>query len=333
MKLLILIMVYSFAWLPGGQVSGLTTQNAMAEDPFIRYVATLPSPAGKEKAGFFENIYNFIAGNESVVYNSPVTVLASGTQDIWIVNQGDGTILHHLDGKTDRLPVFRKKYSSFPSLVGICSFGRAGILFTDSRLNEVYVLSIDGRQVRQFNDASTLSRPTGVAFSETRGEIWVAETGSHRISVFNTEGKRIKTIGLRGSGPLEFNFPTYIWIDRAGRVYIVDSMNFRVQILSGEGDFIGSFGKAGDVTGTFARPRGVATDSQGNIYVVDALFNTVQIFDISGRLLYYFGTQGRGEYQFWMPSGIFIDKNDFIYIADTYNSRIQVYQLIKNDQR
>lgn len=333
MKLLVLIMVSSFAGLLSGQVSGLKAQTPMVEDPFIRYVATLPSPASKEKAGFFETIYNFIAGNEPVDYNSPITVLASGTEDIWIVNQGDGTILHHLDGKTDKVPAFRKKYSSFPSLVGICSIGRRGVLFTDSRLNEVYVLSIDGRQLRQFNDTSTLSRPTGVAFSETRGEIWVAETGSHRISVFNTEGKRIKTIGLRGSGPLEFNFPTYIWIDRAGRVYIVDSMNFRVQILSGEGDYIGSFGKPGDVTGTFARPRGVAADSQGNIYVVDALFNTVQIFDISGRLLYYFGTQGRGEYQFWMPSGIFIDKDDFIYVADSYNSRIQIYQLIKNDQK
>jgi hypothetical protein len=332
MKILILIAVFSLSGLLSGQTSGLTARTVAEEDPFIRYVATLPSPDNKEKAGFFENIYNFIAGNEPVVYNSPVTVFAAGIQNIWVV-KGDGTILHYLEGKTDKVPAFRKKNSSFPSLVGICSFGKEGILFTDSRLNEVYSLSIDGKQLKQFNDTVTLSRPTGIAFSETSGEIWVAETGSHRISVFDTNGKRIKTIGKRGDGPLEFNYPTYIWIDSAGRVYIVDSMNFRVQILSGEGDYIGSFGKPGDATGTFARPRGVATDSKGNIYVVDALFNAVQIFDFSGRLLYYFGTQGRDAYQFWMPSGIFIDKNDFIYIADSYNSRIQIYQLIKNNQK
>jgi DNA-binding beta-propeller fold protein YncE len=333
MKLLINIILLYYASYLIFQGTDSLERVSFQEDRFIRYVTTLPDPGKKDDTGLFGKIFNFIAGNEPVIFNSPVTVTSTGIQNIWIVNQGDGTILRHLNGNTEKAMAFKKKGYSFPSLIGICSFGEEGVLFTDSQLNGVYQLSGDGKQYKRFNDTVNLVRPTGIAYSESSGEIWVVETGSHRISVFNRSGVRTGTIGKRGSGPLEFNFPTYIWIDSSGRIYIVDSMNFRIQILSSKGDFIGSFGKQGDVTGTFARPRGIATDSKGNIYVVDALFNTVQIFDISGRLLYYFGTQGRGDYQFWMPSGIFIDKNDFIYVSDSYNSRIQVFQLIQNIQK
>jgi DNA-binding beta-propeller fold protein YncE len=333
MKLSISVVFIFLSGLLSGQGPGSSGKGPVKEDPFIRYIATLPSSDESRNTGFFEKIFNFITGFEPVVYNNPVNVSAKGIQDIWIMNQGDGSILRYKDNETEKAAAFKKKSSPFPSIVGLCSFGKEGILFTDSRLNAVYLLSPDGKQFRLFIDTATLQRPTGVAYSEKTGEIWIAETGAHRISVFNKDGVRKRTIGKRGGGPLEFNFPTYICIDASGRVYIVDSMNFRVQILSSTGDFINSFGRQGDVTGTFARPRGVAVDSKGNIYVVDALFNNVQIFDTAGRLLYYFGSQGRGEYQFWMPSGIFVDKDDNIYVSDSYNGRIQIFQLLKNNQK
>jgi DNA-binding beta-propeller fold protein YncE len=333
MKISISVLFIFISCLLAGQVSVSSAKGPVKEDPFIRLIATLPSPDETRNTGFFERIFNFVAGNEPVIYNTPVNVSASGIENVWILNQGDGSILKYTDGATEKASAFKKKSSPFPSIVGLCSFGKEGILFTDSKLNAVYLLSPDGKQFRLFLDTVTFKRPTGVTYSEKTGEIWIVETAAHRISVFNRNGMRIRTIGKRGGGPLEFNFPTYIWIDASGRVYIVDSMNFRVQILTANGDFISSFGKQGDVSGTFARPRGVAVDSKGNIFVVDALFNNVQIFDTSGRLLYYFGTQGRGDYQFWMPSGIFIDKNDNIYVSDSYNGRVQIFQLLKNNQK
>jgi len=316
-----------------GQVPGASLSANRKEDPFIKYIRSISSQSTRDNIGFFEKIFNIIVGFEPVLYNNPVNLFASGNSNCWIINQGDGSILHYKDGKTERIAAFKKSSTPFTSLVGIAPIGTSGILFTDSRLNKVYLLAEDEKQIKTFSDTSTILRPTGIAYSEKNNEVWVVETGSHCVSVFDRNGKKIKTIGRRGNGPLEFNFPTYIWIDKDGKIYIVDSMNFRVEILSSEGEFISAFGKQGDATGSFARPRGIATDSQGNIYVVDALFNAVQIFDISGRLLYYFGSQGNGDYQFWLPSGIYIDKSDFIYIADSYNARVQVYQFVKNDQK
>jgi DNA-binding beta-propeller fold protein YncE len=330
MKMRITGILVLFSLTLNGQVNTSVAKATDSGDPFIRWIAAIPSGAKQDSVGFFEKIFNLIAGNDPVVYNAPVGVLANGLSEFRIVNQGDGTILDYSKGKTTIVSAFRKSENRFPSIVAFCAIKQSGILFTDSKLNKIYLLSDDGKKISLFSGDNVLNRPTGIAFSEITDEIWVVETGSHQISVFNRKGERKKTIGRRGNGQIEFNFPTYIWIDSMGRIYIVDSMNFRVQILSANGDFLSSFGRQGDATGHFARPRGIATDSQGNIYVADALFDVVQIFDTSGRLLYYFGTHGSGKNQFWMPSGLYIDKNDYIYVSDSYNSRIQIFQFVKN---
>jgi DNA-binding beta-propeller fold protein YncE len=333
MKIHILGILLFFSTLLSGQDSDSCNIDKSVDDPYIRWITSLPSNDTPNKSGFFEMLFNFIVGNESVIFNMPVNVSASGLENYWIINQGGGSILHYQDGKVRKAPVFKKIDDEFPSLVGICSMGTEGLLFTDSRLNKIFILTSDGKKFRSLNDSIRLDRPTGIAYSENTSEIWIIETGSHCISVLNKKGEKIKTIGKRGNGPLEFNFPTYIWIDGSGNIYIVDSMNFRIQVLSPEGAFITSFGQQGDATGYFARPRGIATDSRGNIYVMDALFNVIQVFDISGKFLYYLGSQGNGKYQFWMPSGIFIDKSDYMYISDSYNGRVQIFQILNNPQK
>lgn len=326
-RLTIIILVLSINLHGQNPVS--LTLSERTDDPYFKWIGSLPDVQSSGKIGFFERVFNFITGHEPVVLNNPVYVYAKSKDNYLIVNQGNGNIVQFMNNELKVLSPFNKENSYFPSLVCLCPFLNEGLLFTDSKLNKIFLLSSDGKNIRSFNDILSLNRPTGIAWSTTKDEIWVVETGSHRISVLNRSGVLKRTIGRRGTGNLEFNFPTYIWIDSAGKIYIVDSMNFRVQVLSSDGEFITSFGKQGDVTGSFARPRGIATDSNGNIYVIDALFNAIQIFDQSGNLLYYFGSQGTGKYQFWMPSGIFIDKNDFIYVSDSYNSRIQVFQLVK----
>jgi DNA-binding beta-propeller fold protein YncE len=327
-----IVFVYVFLFMSVllcGQTPVSSDNTAVKDDPFIRWIGNVPSEKEKSNTGFFEKIFNFITGYEPVVFNSPVYVYATDLNDYLVANQGNGNIVLSKNGELNILPVFKKETSYFPSLVSICAFTGDNYLLTDSRLNKIFQLSSDGKSIRSLNENLSLDRPTGIAWSKKKDEIWVTETGSHRISVLNSNGELKRIVGGRGTGNLEFNFPTYIWIDSEGKIYIVDSMNFRVQVLTPEGKFITSFGKQGDATGSFARPRGIATDSKGNIYVADALFNSVQIFDISGNLLYYFGSQGTGKYQFWMPSGIFIDKDDYIYISDSYNGRVQIFQLVK----
>ncbi len=259
----------------------------------------------------------------------PVGILATSPDDFSVLDQGSGT-LFKIKNKEKRISkILKKSKLNFPSLVDFCAFSKSEILFTDSRLNKVFRLNEKQKNIDVLNDDLQLQQPTGIAYSKISNEIWVVETGAHRISILDENGKLIKTIGKRGVAPGEFNFPTSIWIDKLDKVYVIDAMNFRLQILNKDGTVISVFGEPGNATGYFARPRGVATDSYGNIYITDALYHTVQIFDISGNYLYNFGKQGRSKEQFWMPSGIYIDDKNNIYVADSYNARIQIFQLIK----
>jgi DNA-binding beta-propeller fold protein YncE len=281
---------------------------------------------GKGDPGPARKIGDLILGSSRVSLNKPVNITCRDGI-MWILNQGGGNILRMEKDVAEVPPALRRQKTVFPSLAGITAADGGRILFTDSKLNKVFLLSANGRKISELNDSLVPDQPTGIAYSAARREIWIAETASHRITITDEGGKVVRQIGKRGTGPGEFNYPTSVWIDQQGIAYVVDALNFRIQIFDPEGRFINAFGRQGDATGSFARPKGIATDTYGNIYVTDALFNAVQVFDRDGRLLYYFGTQGRGSEQFWMPSGIFIDDENNIFIADSYNSRIQLFRL------
>ncbi len=294
----------------------------------LRPIGKFPPDRSTGDQNLFDRLGEFIFGKKkTLVLSKPISVFADNPESYYVLDQGLGALLRIREGVGEIPQSFHHRYTS---LVGICVLPQGDLLFTESRLNKIFLLTPgkDDADLTEFTTDVELNQPTGIACSRLNDEIWVVETAAHRITVFDLQGKVIRQIGKRGTGPVEFNYPTFIWIDKSGLVYIIDALNFRVQILNSEGEFVTTFGQIGDATGYFSRPKGIATDSFGNIYIVDALFHAVQIFDKNGNFLYYFGGQGRKEGEFWMPAGIFIDDNDFIYVADSYNSRIQIFQLI-----
>lgn len=328
-----------FIFLMASALSGSLAQDVKGQDStmiadmvYIRWVGEFPSEQkSSDKKGLFDRIGEFVFGKKPAVLIKPVAVLAHSPEMYWVLDQKNNSIALIDQQKGTTLNPKSKDGKSFSSLVDICELPYNNLLITDSRLNEIFLLTPGGKKVTVFNDSLNLQQPTGIAYSSVKDEVWVLETKAHRISILNSKGVLLRTIGSRGNGPGEFNFPTHIWIDHQGFVYIVDSMNFRVQIFNIEGEWVTMFGQVGDATGYFARPKGIAVDSKGNIYVVDALYHTVQIFNRGGQLLYNFGNQGHKSGDFWMPLGIYIDSDDYIFIADSYNSRVQIFQLINHE--
>jgi DNA-binding beta-propeller fold protein YncE len=274
---------------------------------------------------------DLIFGKKPDVLVKPMSVVAIGPDSYWVADQGTGSILQVCNQMGEIIQFKETPFESIPSMVGSCLMPDRKILFTDSRLNKIFLFVPGNNELRILNDTLTLAQPTGIAYSVVNNQIWVVETSAHRIAVLNDRGELIRHIGGRGNMPGKFNFPTYIWVDGSGTAYVVDAMNFRIQIFDKEGAFLSAFGEIGDASGYFARPKGIATDSFGHIYVSDALFHVVQVFDRAGTLLHTFGSRGQEKEQFWMPTGLFIDQENFIYIADSYNSRVQVFHLTSED--
>lgn len=327
-QLKIIIFVLNVFWV--GQITHAQKTIGFNDTvEFIKWVNVYPNKDVVKQVEFKKKLGQLIFGKKELELVKPISLIGSDSSMLVVLDQTSGSIIKFNNGEMEIPTFILKQKAFFSSLVSISHFKDEAYLFTDSSEDKVYILDINNKKLKKFNNETILAQPTGIAYSSITQEVWVVETSAHQISVFDKEGNKLRTIGKRGNGDGEFNFPTFIWIDNLGNVYIVDSMNFRVQVFDKDGKVVSVFGEAGDATGYFARPKGVATDSYGNIYIADALFHTIQIFDGDGQFLYQFGSQGQGNGEFWMPSGIFIDDENYIYVADSYNARIQVFKLMK----
>lgn len=215
--------------------------------------------------------------------------------------------------------------------VALAIDNKDGIIFvSDVGASRVFGLNKDsGDVVVTVGTPGEFVNPAGLVYDENRDRLYVSDSHEHVVKVFDKSGRLVSTIGKRGSGDGEFNYPSYLALDNTGKLYVVDSFNFRIQIFDPDGKFLKKFGKLGDASGSFSRPSGIGVDSDGHIYVVNASFNNFQIFDQNGRLLLWVGNSGKKPGEFYLPSALYIDGHDRIYVTDTFNRRIQVFQYVK----
>lgn len=214
----------------------------------------------------------------------------------------------------------------FEAPIGIAAGREGEVLVTDANLRRVVRLARDGRPLGTFGEG-VLRRPTGIARDPARGLVFVADTHAHDIKVFDDDGRLVDTVGHRGDGPGEFNFPTHLSFAR-GRLYVTDNLNARIQVLTAAGEVALRFGERGLFVGNLVRPKGVATDDEGNIYVVESLYDTLLVFAPDGQLLMSIGGTGTGVGKFFLPAGVWVDTRNRVFVADMFNGRVVIFHFL-----
>jgi len=189
----------------------------------------------------------------------------------------------------------------------------------------------------QFNDSS------GIAV-DSLGNIYVVDSGNHRIQKFDPAGNFLLAWGSFGSGNGQFNSAYEVAVDSLDNIYVTDRQNHRIQKLDPTGNFLLTQGSLGSNDGQFIQPHGVAIDGSDNIYVVDRGNHRIQKFDTAGNFLDKFGSLCQfpdgptcadpdgagplelGDGQFNFPVSIAVDSSgNNIYVTDTDNFRIQAF--------
>lgn len=172
------------------------------------------------------------------------------------------------------------------------------------------------------NNEYALYKPYDVAVA--KGRIYISDTASKVIHVYDLSRRRFFRFGFRFEGKLEK--PTGLSVDEQGRVYVADVLNKRIVIFDSHGLFLREIKHK-----EFLFPIGVASNADGSrIYVVDrggidSAHHQVWVFDKQGKLQFQFGGRGHGDGQFNLPVDIAVAKNGEIYVLDAGNFRLQVF--------
>lgn len=310
-----------------------TESKLWPEPPEVKRIAYVgefsrSSDLGIEQSAW-SRLVSFTAGANPDAMVRPMAVAASADGRVIYVADPDSRCVHryHLDkGRYSCLTIGREQMLISP--IGLAASPDGSVYIADSQLAAIYQGNADQKYVQRFETSVDLEQPTGVAWDGSRQLLFVTDTGSQSIKVFDSSGDLVIEIGVRGHAPGNFNFPTYLWFDAENELLVTDSLNFRIQRFDRSGNFVNEFGENGDRAGYFARPKGLATDSFGHVYVIDALLNVMQVFSPQGDFLIAIGRQGAGLGEFWLPNGIFISEDNTIYVTDAYNKRVQVFRYV-----
>ncbi len=74
------------------------------------------------------------------------------------------------------------------------------------------------------------------------GSVFILDSGNQRVQVFGRDGRFLRTIGRKGQGPGEFEYPRSIDVDGQGRLYVLDDRQKRLQIFAPDGEILKSIG-------------------------------------------------------------------------------------------
>ena len=172
---------------------------------------------------------------------------------------------------------------------------------------------------------SGVNDPWGVAVNQ-RGEVIVAETSGHCVSIFSPAGEILRSFGSQGSGHGQFSTPRGVAVDDDGNILVVDENNHRIQIFTRDGKFFKKIGMLGNKNLQFNEPMGIAINPPKNkMYISDEKNHRIQILNPNWTLSSSFGSFGSGNGQFLCPRDVACDSTGNVYVADSANHRIQVF--------
>jgi sugar lactone lactonase YvrE len=192
--------------------------------------------------------------------------------------------------------------------------------------------------IESLNENVLFYMPVDIAF-DSNDNIYILDSGNHRIQKFDADGKYLATFGRQGEGPGEFQYPISLNIDTEGYLYISDPQNQRIQILKPNGaEFttIPMHENPAGKTKLFRSGQMLMAEGQGFISFGTGdegknkeLPKLLKVLDSEGKVSKDFGE--KRDYKDFLLNRMgnqihfTIDKNDFVYIAFDYQNRIEKY--------
>jgi DNA-binding beta-propeller fold protein YncE len=206
---------------------------------------------------------------------------------------------------------------------------KGNIYLVDGVNNRILVVDNTGKRKFEFGQQGEgqgeFKYPLGIDISDD-GKVFIADTGNHRIQVFNLKGDFQYMFKVK-SGPEEKpSDPVDVLVSRLNKyVYISDNDNHKIKVYHQNGTFEFEWGKFGEEPGKFRYPGILAQNEYNEIFVVDVLNTRVQKFDPFGNFIAEIGSWGVLPGKLFRPKGVAVDKKNRVFVTDSYMGVVQVF--------
>ena len=133
------------------------------------------------------------------------------------------------------------------------------------------------------------------------------------LIVFSQNGELIRTIGSQGTGPGQFNYPTYVAISPDGDLYVSDQNNCCIQVLTPQGVYIREFGKE-----QLSSQHKLLLSGDKHVLVADYSNHRVAVFNQYGALVSSLPCANN-------PVGLAVDQKGDLLVACFGGSCAQIF--------
>ncbi len=177
-----------------------------------------------------------------------------------------------------------------------------------------------------------------VAFTK-KGEILISGKNT-RLSMYDTSGKYIKSIGKFGKRKGEYIYLTGLAVDSKGNIVVLDKGRRKVIIYDKDGKFLYEFGKRGTGLGEFEEVTGLTLDKEDNIYVSLGHMGRFYVFTEKGKLIRELGRLSLVEKKEEEREGIkhevgylnyvsfaAINSRNQLVVTEKYRSKVLVFDI------
>ena len=297
--------------------------------PLIYDPAAAPDVEGRLIIGW--------GGDAPGTFSDPTGLAVDGESNLYVLDSGNGRIQ-----KFSPQGVFLKATGTTGDGEG--EFNQPADLALDAQGN-VYVVDTWNHRVQKFdgdlNFIAAWGKPTRDLLNpgddemwgprsiatDGQGNVWVVDTGTHRVRKFSPDGELLGTLGGWGTGPGQFREPVGITFDPAlGHILIADAGNARIQRLSTELHPIVAYPiQEWEDLDPLNKPD-LAALPDGRILASDPAHDRILLLDNAGQVVVALSSVGGTPLAF--PHGVAYDADrQFVFVSEGTANHVRRFPL------